>query len=170
MPQRLPLAFYTRDVLDVAPDLIGKVIIRKWEDGSISRHVISETEAYRGDGDKACHASKGRTQRTDVMFETGGKVYMYLIYGMYWMLNVVTSVENDPQAVLVRGFSDKYGPGRITRMLELDRSFYGEDLILSERLWIEDHGSNPEYSCMPRIGIDYAGEPWTGKPWRYTMI
>jgi len=170
MPQRLPLAFYTRDVLDVAPDLIGKVIIRKWEDGSISRHVISETEAYRGDGDKACHASKGRTQRTDVMFETGGKVYMYLIYGMYWMLNVVTSVENDPQAVLVRGFSDQYGPGRITRMLELDRSFYGEDLILSERLWIEDHGSNPEYSCMPRIGIDYAGEPWTGKPWRYTMI
>ncbi len=166
---RLSREFFTSDVLVVAPGLIGKTLVRKWDNGDITRHIITETEAYRGTDDKACHASKGRTARTEIMFESGGQLYMYLIYGMYWMLNIVTSVKDVPQAVLIRGLGDVYGPGRITRFLELDKSFYGENLLVSDRIWVEDSDLSPEIQTLPRIGIDYAGEPWASRPWRYLM-
>ena len=82
--------FFSRDVLAVAPDLIGKILVRSFENGIAERFIITEVEAYRGAEDMACHASKGRTARTDVMYHQGGLVYVYLIYGMYWMLNFVT--------------------------------------------------------------------------------
>ena len=129
--------------------------------------LITETEAYRGGEDRACHASKGMTPRTEVMFGDGGYVYMYLIYGMYWMLNVVASERGIPQAVLVRGIRGTGGPGRLTRKLGLDATFKGEDLVSSERIWIEDGQAKPDYSVTPRVGIDYAGEPWVSKPWRF---
>ena len=94
--ERLPLSFFTRDVLEVAPDLIGKILHRKDPDCTVRSYVISETEAYRGFEDKACHAHKGITPRTEVMFRQGGVLYMYLIYGMYWMLNIVTEQEGIP--------------------------------------------------------------------------
>lgn len=169
MTERLGREFYTRDVLEVAPSLLGKHLVRVRPDGGISRYVISETEAYRGGEDRACHASKGRTVRTEVMFGEGGLVYMYLIYGMYWMMNVVTGTEGVPQAVLFRGLQEVSGPGRLTRFLEIDKSFYGEDLVYSDRLWIEESGIHAKYSATPRVGIDYAGAPWTKKPWRYLM-
>lgn len=169
MDQRLPKEFYTRDVLKVAPALLGKKIIRKGASGHISAHVISETEAYRGTEDKACHASKGKTPRTKVMFETGGILYMYLIYGMYWMMNIVTGAREEPQAVLIRGLLDVSGPGRLTRSLALDGSFNGEDLQSSERIWIIDDGARVEYNTSTRVGIDYAGTIWKMKPWRYVM-
>ncbi|MEX0986509.1 MAG: DNA-3-methyladenine glycosylase [Bacteroidales bacterium] len=161
--------FFRQDVLIVAPALIGKKLVRSWPGGETRAYLITETEAYRGQEDRACHASRGKTPRTGIMYEPGGVLYMYLIYGMYWMLNVVTSVKDDPQAVLIRGLREVSGPGRLTRQLELDGSFNGEELVKSERLGIMDAGIQPSYTTHPRIGIDYAGEPWNTKPWRFLM-
>lgn len=167
--ERLAANFYTRDVLEVAPELIGKRLVRVMPDGEVAGFIITETEAYRGTGDLACHASKGITPRTKVMFEQGGLLYMYLVYGMHWMLNVVTSVQGDPQAVLIRGVEEVPGPGRVTRRLGLDRSFNEENLFQSGRIWIEETGATPAYTPHPRIGIDYAGEYWKSRPWRFLI-
>lgn len=169
MSKRLDRTFYSRDVLEVAPQLIGQHLVRISPNGTKSIYIISETEAYRGGDDLACHASKGKTARTEVMFGPGGHIYMYLIYGMYWMMNVVTGESGLPQAVLFRGFRELSGPGRITRLLGVDGSLYGEDLVHSERIWIEESGNRPGYIAGPRVGIDYAGEPWKSMPWRFLM-
>jgi DNA-3-methyladenine glycosylase len=169
MSGRLDRDFYCRDVLEVAPALLGQRLIRVWPDGSSSGYTITETEAYRGGEDRACHASRGHTPRTAVMFGEGGHLYMYLIYGMYWMMNVVTAGERTPQAVLIRGLKEANGPGRLTRLLALDRSYYGEDLVTSRRIWVEGKGKLQEYTSGPRIGIDYAGQPWKDMPWRFLL-
>ena len=161
--------FYIRDVLDVAPDLPGKNLVLRLPDGSYGRFKIKDVEAYRGSEDLACHACKGRTTRTEIMFHEGGKLYIYLIYGMYWMLNIVTGEKNVPQAVLIRGVDNYTGPGKLTKKLGIDKSFYGEDLITSERIWIEDSGTLQKIKTGPRIGIDYAGEYWKMRPWRYYL-
>ena len=103
------------------------------------------------------------------MYHTGGKVYVYLIYGMYWMLNVVTGQKDRPQAVLIRGISKYNGPGKLTRELMIDRSFYGEDLISSNRIWIENSEDKVDIIKSKRIGIDYAGNPWRDKKWRFMI-
>jgi DNA-3-methyladenine glycosylase len=164
---RLDSSFFERDAHIVALDLLGKTVVRRFEDGTEVRGTIVETEAYFGEEDKACHASKGRTARTQIMYATGGKVYVYFIYGMYWLLNVVTGYEGHPQAVLIRGTDKASGPGKVGKWLQLDRSFYGEDLTVSRRLWIEDSDLIPEYKTTPRIGVEYAGEEWSLKPWRF---
>jgi len=163
----LATEFFQQDVLQLAPALLGKILVRKFDDGTIERFRITETEAYRGEEDKACHAAKGRTQRTEVMYHQGGKIYVYLIYGMYWMLNIVSGKENEPQAVLIRGVEKISGPGRIGKKLMLDKSFYGETLP-SSRIWIEDDNTTPEYITTPRIGIDYA-EEWKDLEWRFVV-
>ncbi len=164
---RLTREFYTRDVLDVAPDLVGKDLVMGLPGGNYARHMINEVEAYRGEEDLACHAAKGRTARTEVLYHEGGRLYVYFIYGMYWMLNVVTGAENVPQAVLIRGVGNYNGPGKLTRALSIDRSFYGEDLTTSGRLWIEDSGVLPVIKTSPRIGVEYSGEIWKSKLWRF---
>jgi DNA-3-methyladenine glycosylase len=166
---RLDRQFYRRDVLEVAPALLGKHLVMAGEEGQRSVYTISETEAYRGGEDRACHANKGRTARTEVMFGDGGQLYMYLIYGMYWMMNIVTAGEGIPQAVLIRGLKEAAGPGRLTRLMGVDGSYYGEDLVTSKRIWIEESGLNLSYSAGPRIGIDYAGHPWKDMPWRFII-
>jgi DNA-3-methyladenine glycosylase len=166
---RLQRDFFTRDVLEVAPQLLGKALVIRLKSGDIKSYIISETEAYRGAEDKACHASKGRTRRTEVMYHEGGRLYVYFVYGMHWMLNIVTAGENNPQAVLIRGLKNFPGPGRVTKALGIDRSFYGEDLITSDRIWIEDQGVKPVFKTGTRIGIDYAGDFWQSKPWRYYL-
>lgn len=168
MRERLSVNFYKRDVLQVAPELLGKVLVRQFDDGSIRQYRITEVEAYRGTEDLACHASKGRTPRTEVMFQEGGKVYVYLIYGMYWLLNFVTDEENHASAVLIRGIEGFSGPGRLGRELQLDKSFYGESLITSSRLWVEDAELVTDFKTSKRIGIGYAGE-WADKMWRYYL-
>jgi DNA-3-methyladenine glycosylase len=165
--KRLERNFFARDVLEVAPELLGKVLTVKSENDLIRRFIISETEAYRGSDDKACHAFRGRTPRTEIMYHEGGKLYVYFVYGMYWMLNIVTGKENDPQAVLIRGLENYPGPGRVTKLLGINRTFYGEDLIASDRIWIEESGITPAYKTGPRVGVDYAGEPWRSNPWRF---
>ena len=166
---RLSREFYTRDVLDVAPELIGKIMTVRLEADMIGRYMVTEVEAYRGTEDKACHACKGRTARTEIMYHEGGRLYVYLVYGMYWMLNVVTGNENNPQAVLIRGVESLPGPGKLTRSLGIDRTYYGEDLTLSERIWFEESAVNPIIRTGERIGIDYAGEYWRSRPWRYYL-
>ncbi len=170
--ERLPRNFYTRDVLEVAPQLIGKLLVRKFNDNNIQTFVITETEAYRGEEDLACHASKGKTPRTEIMYNKGGYVYVYLIYGMYWMLNVVTGTENYPQAVLIRGIEGFNGPGKLSKFLQIDKSFYGEDLTVSERIWICEPLQKEIFriDTFPRIGIDYAGDYWKNLPWRFVKV
>ncbi len=164
---RLTRSFFQRDVLEVAPDLLGKVLVRRYDCNEEEKFVITETEAYRGEEDLACHAAKGRTKRTDVLYEAGGVVYIYLIYGMYWLLNIVAGKRSEPQGVLVRGIHGVKGPGRVGRRLELDKSFYGENLEKSRRLWIADNSRGKILVRKSRrIGVDYAGE-WAKKPWRF---
>lgn len=167
--ERLGYDFFERDVLKVAPELLGKYLIRNIDNHQES-YMITEVEAYRGEEDLACHASKGRTTRTEIMFAPGGYIYVYLIYGMYWMLNFVTGRSDEPQAVLIRGLDKIPGPGRLTRNLKIDKSFYGESLIQSDRLWVEDQKKNAKFEVSPRIGIDYSGEIWKNKPWRFIKI
>lgn len=165
--KRLNGDFFTRDVLAIAPEMLGKVLAIRSPEGNVGRYIITDLEAYRGMEDKGCHASKGRTPRTDIMFHPGGSLYVYLIYGMYWMLNVVTGPENEPQAILIRGIGNCTGPGRVTRMLGIDGSFNREDITESDRIWFENADPVTEFRTGVRIGIDYAGEFWKTRPWRY---
>ncbi|MGQ8337746.1 DNA-3-methyladenine glycosylase [Sunxiuqinia sp. A32] len=164
---RLKSEFFQRDTVLVAQELLGKTLVRRFSNGDIRRYRITETEAYCGQMDLACHSSKGQTKRTEVMFQPGGLVYVYLIYGMYWLLNFVTEDQKSASAVLIRGIEGYNGPGKLGRELQLDQSFYGENLEISNRLWIEDAEPISNFKSTPRIGIDYAGEPWVSKKWRF---
>jgi DNA-3-methyladenine glycosylase len=166
---KLDAAFFDRDVLEVAPDLLGKIIVRRFSDGSLIRFVITEIEAYRGEEDLACHASKGRTARTEVMYWAGGHVYVYLIYGIHFMLNFVCGAEGNPQAVLIRGVDQVFGPGRVSKLLQIDKTHNQSLLLTSTELWVEDAPKVKNYQTTPRIGIDYAGDYWKNKPWRYMV-
>jgi DNA-3-methyladenine glycosylase len=159
--------FFNRDVLDVAPDLVGKILIRKLENNTYIRFRITETEAYRGEEDKACHAHKGRTPRTEIMYREPGTIYIYLIYGMYWMLNFVTEKQDVPQAVLIRCVEGYDGPGKLTKALQIDKSFNGQSIAENDRLMVFDDLYKPDLITAPRVGIDYAGEEWASKPWRF---
>ena len=160
--------FYNRDTLAVARDLLGRHIVRRAEGRELICR-ITETEAYIGRSDKACHAyGYKRTKRSETLFSAPGTAYIYLIYGMYWMLNFVTGEKDNPQAVLIRGLETVSGPGRVGRKLALNRSFYGEELP-SPRIWLEDAQEQVQYKTTPRIGVDYAGE-WAKKEWRFVLL
>jgi len=122
-PQPIKSDFFVGDVKKVARELLGTVLCVRKKSGSIFRSVINETEAYDGEKDLACHASKGRTARTSTMYERGGVCYVYLCYGMHWMLNIVTGEEGYPAAVLIRGTEAFNGPGRLTKGLGVTGSF-----------------------------------------------
>jgi DNA-3-methyladenine glycosylase len=178
----LPREFYERPTLKVAKDLLGKVLVKEDANRTISTKIV-DVEAYVGPKDKACHASKGRTTRTEIMFGPAGFTYVYLIYGMYHCLNIVTEREEYPAAILIRGLEILEndhptvsptridGPGRVCRFLEVDRTHNGLDTTINRTLWIEDHGhaiSRKQIQTLPRIGIDYAGE-WAKKLWRFCL-
>lgn len=167
--EKLGENFFAQDAVVVARLLLGKKLVRVFSDGSVGRFTITETEAYLGEDDKACHASKGRTPRTEIMYHNAGKVYVYLIYGMYWMLNFVTGPKESPQAVLIRGLDHVRGSGKVGRMLAIDKSFYGEQLQTSQRLWIENAPEIADFKTAPRVGVDYAGDEWKNKPWRFIL-
>ena len=170
----LPRTYFNRSTLTVARALVGKHLIRSIDGSEVAGKIV-EVEAYVGLGDKACHASKGRTPRTEVLFGPPGISYVYLIYGMYHCLNVVTEREEFPAAVLIRAVEVNGelidGPGRLCRALEIDRSLDRLDMTSGEHLWFEDRGANiprGEIGMFPRIGVDYAGE-WAKKPWRFRL-
>jgi len=165
----LPVAFFARAADRVARDLLGASLAVRRGDGRIERHVVHETEAYLGAHDLACHGSRGLTPRNAVMFGPAGRWYVYLCYGLHWMLNVVTGPEGVPAAVLIRGAGGVAGPGRLTRALGIDRSFDGRPASRAGGLWIEPTGGPIPARMMrrtPRIGVGYAGE-WAGKPLRF---
>lgn len=157
--------YFKLDALELAPKLIGKYLVRAHE-GKIFRSLITEVEAYLGEEDLACHASKGRTPRTEVMYMDGGHIYIYLIYGMYYMFNIVTGEKDYPQAILVRGTQEINGPGRLTKFFHIDKSLNKKLLLPENGLWIEESGLKLNYKTTPRIGVAYAKE-WALKPWRY---
>ena len=186
--QKLPREFYTRtNVVTVARDLLGKLLVVPENDGRRVSGVIVETEAYRGPEDRASHAFGGRrTKRTETMYQKGGTAYVYFVYGMYHQFNVVTNIENIPHAILIRalepvegievmrerrqGHSGRTltnGPGKLCIALGIDRQLDAADL-LGERVWIEEGRKVPPrlIASGPRIGIDYA-EEWVDKPWRF---
>lgn len=164
---RLSRDFYKNDVVEVAESLLGKKLVREFEDGERFEDLVVEVEAYGGEEDMASHARFGKTERSEVMYDKGGLVYVYLIYGVHWMFNVVTGERGSPQAVLVRGTREVSGPGRLGDQLELDESFYGEDLVESGRIWFEEGEkvSEDDISRRTRVGVEYAGE-WVMKKWR----
>lgn len=153
----------------VARWLLGKVLVRTTETGRTC-HVITEVEAYDGEKDLACHASKGRTKRTAIMYKPGGHWYVYLCYGVHEMLNLVTGPEDYPAAVLIRGLDSVKGPGRLTQRLAIGRDLNGAAAEPSSGLHLEDHGvvmPRGRIRSGPRVGVDYAGPVWAAKPWRF---
>ncbi|MER2162808.1 MAG: DNA-3-methyladenine glycosylase [Psychrobacter alimentarius] len=180
-------AWFTRPTCVVAADLVGKVLCRKLTDSDGSEKVlrmrISETEAYIGLEDPACHSHAGtRTERTEIMYAQGGVFYVYLTYGIHHLLNMITAAAESPESVLIRaGFltedsdrlideqyesADKQlthpkqfaGPGKLTKRLQIDRDLYGKSIEPASDVWIEDDGCVPPITLRPRIGIDYAGD------------
>ncbi|MGU3375776.1 DNA-3-methyladenine glycosylase [Chryseobacterium sp. M5A1_1a] len=186
---KLPLSYYSnQDVLFLAKDLLGKVLFTE-VDGNITAGIIVETEAYFGLLDKASHAYGGkRTNRTEILYSYGGVSYVYLCYGIHHLFNIVTSTEDDPNAVLVRAIEPligkdimelrrnmpvskaaiSSGPGSAAKALGIDRSFNKKDLTGTE-IWIEDHNiqyTMDEIKAGPRIGVAYAQEDAL-LPWRF---
>ena len=169
--KRLTQSFFERPTLQVARDLIGKSLVRRIGRTPILA-MITETEAYIGENDLACHARFGRTARNSVMYGAAGVWYVYLIYGMHWMLNVVTEKEDKPAAVLIRAAAinrsgeNLCGPGKVTKGLKVNGSFYGKSAISGE-LEIQDYGmSSMRVITTPRIGIEYA-QAYKSKKWRF---
>ena len=168
MPTRLDKAFYARPAAELAPLLLDKLLCRRIESGVIRRR-ITETECYSGEEDTACHARRGKTNRTSVMYAAGGVAYVYLCYGIHYLLNVVTGQEGHPEAVLIRGVEGAAGPGLVTKALLIDKSLNGEDLCASDKLWLEDDGRKTAYQAFKRVGIGYASEEDQNRLWRYTV-
>jgi DNA-3-methyladenine glycosylase len=183
---KLPRFFYEQKTIDVAKQLLGKYLVRRHPEGDTVGRIV-ETEAYIGPKDLACHASKGRTARTEVMFGPAGHAYVYFIYGFYNMLNLVTEQKDHPAAVLIRAVEpisgidlmkrrremDKLrdlasGPGKLCLAFAIDRSLNGADLC-NGVLYLEDRGDPaPKFNATPRIGVDYAGK-WKDKRYRFLV-
>ena len=166
---KLPYSFYHRPCLDVARDLVGKILVHR-VDGVEHRLRITETEAYCGEADTACHAHKGRTKRTEVMYREAGTIYIYLCYGVHWMLNIVTGEAEQPEAVLIRACERTYnGPGKLTKALQITGAL-NRASILGDELWIEDDGLSPALRALPRVGIVYASEEDQARLWRFQLL
>ena len=186
---KLPKDFYTRpNVVQIAQELLGKYLYTA-VDGMLTGGMIVETEAYSGENDRACHAHMNRrTARTEIMYHEGGIAYVYLVYGIYNLFNIITNVEGKADAVLIRAIEPEIGteemllrrnmptikpnltagPGVMSIALGVNRKHYGEDLT-GNTIWLEDKGITlPEDNIMtvPRVGIDYAGDDAL-LPWRF---
>ncbi|AGB41333.1 DNA-3-methyladenine glycosylase [Halobacteroides halobius DSM 5150] len=184
---RLDTNFYQQDTLTVAQELIGKVLVRELDNKKIKSKIV-ETEAYIGPYDKACHAYQNKkTKRTKAMFAPGGYTYVYQIYGIHYCFNIVTSKENNPEAVLIRAIEPltaleviekrrqiksnrsadlTNGPGKLCQALEIDKSLNNYDLTSGEKIYVIDEGKSCEVVSAKRINIDYA-EEYKDKLWRF---
>jgi DNA-3-methyladenine glycosylase len=170
--KKLPPSFFRRSATEVAHALIGKILVRHIHGKQFQARVV-ETEAYLGPQDLASHASKGRTRRTEVLFGPAGRAYVYLIYGMHEMLNVVAGSAGDAHAVLIRAAipldgwkADLSGPGRLTRAFQITRSEYGLDLTGDQLYFLKDPAYHARVVTTKRVGIDYAKE-WKDAPLRF---
>lgn len=187
--KKLNRLFYTQPTLTVAKKLLGKYLIHNTGSGKLVGKIV-ETEAYIGPRDKASHAYKGKaTERNQAEFLIGGHIYIYLVYGMYWQINISTSDHGKPECVLIRALEPvagleqmkqlRYnkdvknltnGPGKLCVAMKLDKSFYGVDLVNNSKIYLEDRGDKifeKNIVSAPRIGIDYAGHYWSKTKWRF---
>ena len=153
--------------------LLGKHLVRRRAHGRLDAREITEVEAYDGERDLACHARFGRTSRNGVMYEPGGTWYVYLCYGVHEMLNLVVGPRDWPAAILIRGIKGATGPGRLTKLLGIDRRLNrAKATARASGLWLEDRGSivsKRQVRATPRIGVNYAGPIWAKKPWRFIL-
>jgi len=150
--------FFKADTLTLAKNLIGKWIVT-YINGEKVMGQISETEAYLGVLDSACHTYKGRkTIKTQPMWQEGGTIYIYLCYGLHYMLNIVSCEEGQPEAVLIRALIEANGPAKTTKFLHIDKSLNGKSIINNPLICIMDDGKNYAYTTAKRVGIDYALE------------
>jgi len=174
------------NALELAPLLLGKLLCRNVDEKTLKARIV-ETESYFGFEDTACHAHRGKTDRNKIMFETGGYAYIYLCYGMHYLLNIVSGEKNHPEAVLIRGgvlvnpqnsFSEIYdknckenlnGPAKLTKALKIDKNLNSENLKTSNQIWLEDDNFKCEYISLKRVGIDYATEEYKNKLWRFKI-
>jgi DNA-3-methyladenine glycosylase len=183
---KLPRSFYEQNTVDVAKQLVGKYLVRRHPEGPTVGRIV-ETEAYIGPHDLACHAAKGRTARTEVMFGAAGHAYVYFVYGVHYMLNLVTEAADHPAAVLIRSLEPTdgielmehrrgtanrrnlcSGPGKLCQAFAIDRSLNGAD-VCGDMIYIEDRGEPmPKLLARPRVGVDYAGK-WKDKPFRFLL-
>lgn len=161
---RLNEDFFHRSCLDVAKDLVGKQLVFQGK-----RLRISETEAYCGEADTACHASKGKTRRTEVLYMPAGTIYIYLCYGMHWLMNIVTGEEGHPEAVLIRACVEAPGPGKLTKALGITGQYNRESILTSPELWIEDDGYPCHATTAKRVGIGYASQEDQDRLWRFVL-
>lgn len=192
MSMVLPDHFYQHDdVVQISRDLLGKVLCTEIEGSVLTAGIITETEAYRGRDDKACHAHGKRTKRTEIMYHEGGKAYVYLCYGIHHLFNIVTNTEGVADAILIRAIKPvegrelmlkrrgkdqvkpelTAGPGRLSQSLGITTEYYGLDLTAKNSIWVEDRGHAVEpkdIKSTPRIGVDYAGED-AKRPWRFFL-
>ena len=186
MNHPLPRDFYDRPTLTVARELIGTRLVRIL-DGVKLVGLITETEAYIGETDLACHAKAGRTLRTLVMYGPPGCAYVYFTYENHWMLNAVTEKEDIPAAVLIRAIQpiegidvistrrngrDTFGPGKLTKAMSITKSENTLDLTeVNGSLWVEAGISVPDKNVTigPRVGLNTVPEPWLSKPWRFLV-
>jgi len=174
MTKVLGHTFFNRKTLIVARDLLGKYLVRKIG-GKIIRQRITEVEAYVGPHDLACHSSRGKTARNEVMYQEAGTIYVYFTYGMHWMLNIVTEEKDFPSAVLIRGTESANGPARLTKDLKIDKKLNGQKLGKKSGLWIEESTPHKATSYRgkilraPRVGVSYAGPIWSKKKYRFLL-
>lgn len=176
--KKVSLSFFNRPALVVAKELLGCYLVTETDDG-IEHFMITETEAYVGPHDLASHSSKGRTARTEVMYQHGGTIYVYLVYGMHNMLNIVTDTKDYPSAVLIRGVEKDgkaiVGPGNVAKHLHINRNINGMILGKQANLWIESSPSSApavlkrKIARLPRVGIAYAGPVWASKLYRFIL-
>ena len=176
--QRLHRALFNRPTLQVARALLGKFIVRAHRGRQLAA-MITEVEAYRGPRDRASHAFGGRrTARVEPLYAAGGTAYVYLVYGIHWLLNFSTAGAGHPEGVLVRGVLTAdveppvliSGPGRVTAYLRVVGGLDSIDTTRSMRLWVEDRAVRipaPRIMTGPRVGIDYAGAYWAARRWRF---
>ncbi len=161
--------FFNRKTTVVTKDLLGKYLVRQ-VGKKVFREKITEVEAYVGPNDLASHSSKGRTLRTEIMYQKGGTLYVYFIYGMHFMLNVVTEEKDYPAAILIRATEHFKGPGVLTRELGINKNLNGKVAHKKSGLWFEDHSEkNIKIKSSARIGVDYAGPLWSKKKYRFTL-
>ena len=182
MKKVLTKEFFNRGTITVAKELLGKfLLVRTAKRGGVKGKetavMITEVEAYDGHNDKASHASKGKTKRTAIMFGQAGQWYVYLIYGMYDMLNIVTGPKDYPAAVLIRGVVDESGqrlggPGKLTKALKITKKFHNQVASKKTGLYIEDRGvkiPKNKIKKSTRVGVAYAGPIWSKKEWRFYL-
>ncbi|MEK7478443.1 MAG: DNA-3-methyladenine glycosylase [Patescibacteria group bacterium] len=161
--------FESKNTAKIAQNLLGKFLVRRSRKKTVA-YMITEVEAYCGLEDKASHAHKGKTKRNEPMFGSADHWYVYLIYGMYQMLNIVTSPKNYPAAILIRGLEGASGPGKLTKKLKINNFLNNKKAVPKNGLWIEDRGvkiKNIDIKKSARIGVDYAGPVWSKKKLRF---